>query len=416
MTDFRNPMDSIGIITHELARRLASVCEVTVYAAGSDAHEEIHEGVIYHYLPVDQDIRDLEELKRSLLTSDLPLFASDAYYQNYINIVAKSIRDRRFDLIHIHNLSQFVPVIRQLNPDAKIILHMHCDWLSHLDYSVLNKRLGDANSIISPSQYITAAIQQRFPQYSSRCQTLFNGVDIHRFMNGSLSQLDNQSKSNPRLLFVGRVSPEKGSHVLLEALTEVQTHFPEVELSLVGPVGVIPSEFLVSLSGDRKIQALAPFHVDDVWTNYLKKSLSLLNGRGDKTSKVSLHGAVFPNQLPYFYHQADIFVFPSVCHEAFGMPIAEAMIAGLPVVATQGGAFTELIKSGKSGLLVERSDSSALAKAILKLLGDKNLRQSIAKSGFERAIKLFSFDRVAEQLLTQYQSLIDFESASWQDL
>ena len=411
MTDFRNPMDSIGIITNELARRLALDCDLTIYAAAPQTREESCDGVVYRYISVNEDLQAIEQLKQSrpLQTDSIPLFASESYYQQYINTVAQEICDRGFELVHIHNLSQFVPVVRKFNPNAKIILHLHCDWLSHLNYSILCERLQHTDLIISPSQYITNAVRLRFPQYSARCQTVFNGVNLHRFMNGS-SNFTQSNKSKKRLLFVGRISPEKGSHVLLEAFKQMIDRYPNLELNLVGPVGVIPSEFLLSLSNDPKLKALEPFHLENAWTNHLKTSLSQLNDHNDtERDRVLLPGSVVPNRLAQYYHQADIFVFPSICYEAFGMPIAEAMVAGLPVVATQAGSFPELIESGKSGLLVERGNSSALAEAILKLLQDENLSQSMGKAGRERAIKLFSFDKVADDLLRWYRSLSSYK-------
>jgi glycosyltransferase involved in cell wall biosynthesis len=105
------------------------------------------------------------------------------------------------------------------------------------------------------------------------------------------------------------------------------------------------------------------------------------------------------------FQQADVFVFPSVWNETFGMPLVEAMACQVPVVATGVGAMPEVINDGKSGLLVNPGDAPALADAILRLLTHAELRQSMGKAGLRRVLDLFSWERIAENLLCQYKTL-----------
>ena len=173
-------------------------------------------------------------------------------------------------------------------------------------------------------------------------------------------------------------------------------------------MGVIPYEYLVALSDDKKIKELTHFHQDDSWLGYLKRKIFQINGdQNGQGAPVNLAGLIAPNQLANYYQQSDVFVFPSVCHEAFGMPLAEAMVAGLPVVASDGGAFPELVEDEKTGLIVKRSDADALAEAIIKLLSDSSLRDSMGKLGCETAIKRFSFEQMTEDLYHQYQQLLN---------
>jgi glycosyltransferase involved in cell wall biosynthesis len=93
--------------------------------------------------------------------------------------------------------------------------------------------------------------------------------------------------------------------------------------------------------------------------------------------------------------------------ESFGMPLVEAMASSTPVVATRGGAFQEIVEDGRSGLLVERSDVQALADAILQLLSNPDQRDSMARAAFKRASTMFSWDRIAEDLLNKYEHLFE---------
>jgi glycosyltransferase involved in cell wall biosynthesis len=106
--------------------------------------------------------------------------------------------------------------------------------------------------------------------------------------------------------------------------------------------------------------------------------------------------------LPEHYSEADVFVFPSVWEEPFGMPLVEAMAAGLPCVATRGGAFPEIVQDGRTGLLVERGDAQQLADAVLRLCENDSLRISMGQAARSRAREKFSWDHVADSLVEEY--------------
>lgn len=411
MTGYPTPADSIGILTYEMTRRLVATSDITVYTPGETRQESVHEGVRYKYIPIKLDRSVLKRLEEILgfYSSTCPSFASSLYYAAYALQIAHDLRKHPCDVVHIHNLSQFAPIIRALNPQCKIILHMHCEWLNQLDHKTLERRLGAVDCVLSPSQYISGQVQRRFLQFTERCQVIANGVDADRYLDflAQPQTVKSSSQTPKKLLFVGQVCPEKGSHILLEAFRQVLLHDPNVQLTLVGGIGVIPYEYLVGLSDDPKVSDLASFHQDDAWIGYLRQYMAQLNEQvGEGTAPpVIFTGLLPPSQLPSLYQQADIFVFPSICHEAFGMPIAEAMIAGLPVVATQGGAFPELVEHGKTGLIVERSDVNALADAIIHLLKNAELRKAMGQAACQRGVEQFTFDKVAVDLQHLYTNL-----------
>ncbi|MEB3278562.1 MAG: glycosyltransferase [Lyngbya sp.] len=407
MTSFPNPADSIGILTYELVKILAHQFNITVYAAGQQSRQVNIEGVNYQYIPVSQDKSFLKYFDKLPFKNPLsPRFNHRFYYLGYALRIAQNLRKQQFDIVHIHNCSQFVPIIRALNPQIKIVLHMHCEWLHQLDYKTTERRMRQVDLVLTPSEYITEAARQRFPEFSERIQTIANGVDLEKFVDSSLGYLNKKSAAKSpakQLLYVGRICPEKGSHILLEAFHKVLEKEPETKLTLVGPMGVIPYEYLVALSEDDKIKDLAVFHQGENWKVCLRNAFGKLNQIREDT--VTLTGCLAPTKLPPYYQNADLFIFPSVCQEAFGMPVAEAMVAGVPVIVSDGGGLPELVENGKSGLVVERSNSDALAEAILKLLTDETLRKSMGKAGHKRAVEQFSFEKVAGDLQQHYYQL-----------
>ncbi|PSP24613.1 MAG: glycosyltransferase family 1 protein [Cyanobacteria bacterium SW_4_48_29] len=405
--------NSLGIWVSKIAQKLSQSCEVVVYTKSFQKNPfqkeiEYRQEVCYKQVPLILDrglikiLKSFEHFpKRS--NSKRPLFSSSFYYLGYILQIAIDLRKQQCDLVHVLNFSQFVPIIRAFNPNIKIVLNMRCEWLTQLDYAMTERRLCQVNLVLSCSDYITKEISGRFPQFASLCKTVHNGVDIHRFIgNNNHSAQENSAK---KILFVGRVSPEKGVHVLLEAFQKVVEQYPETQLELVGSKAAVNYEFVVGLSNDPKVLDLASFYRDD-WLNHL----SHMQEHSSVANQVSFTGSVPHSQLVNYYQNTDIFVFPSVWNEPFGVPLIEAMATGVPVIATQSGAFPEIVEEGKTGLLVERGDASALADAILRLLQNEDLRKSMGEAGRQRSLENFSFDRVANDLYYQYERICDRSS------
>ena len=418
---------SITIWIYHVARRLAKHCDVIVYGKkdGFQNKIEYDEGVEYRFLPSAYDhLRVLKRkfkgltgprgrfLKSSAANSTSnstripstnspknkrPLVSSTLYYLDYALQVANDLRTQKCDIVHIHNFSQLVPVIRLLNPNIKIVLHMHCEWLTQLDRTMIAKRLHKVELILGCSEYITDKIRNTFPQYAGLCQTVYNGVDTDHFCNSNGTKIAG-GNCKKRLLFVGRVSPEKGVHVLLEAFKNVIEKYPDAELEIVGPQGIPPLESIVGLSDETKIKELARFYSGS-YHSYLQDGLCL-----GLSSQVSFIGSVPHLALPRYYSNADILINPSL-YEAFGMTLVESMACQVPVIATRVGGMVEIVEDGKSGVLVEPDTSSALAEAILNLLSDEDLRKSMGIAARKRAVELFSYEKTVESLRQCYRRI-----------
>jgi glycosyltransferase involved in cell wall biosynthesis len=110
---------------------------------------------------------------------------------------------------------------------------------------------------------------------------------------------------------------------------------------------------------------------------------------------VILPGFVAQEDLPTFYRQATMLVYPSL-YEGFGLPPLEAMACGTPVITSNTTSLPEVV--GKAALTVDPTDSIALAEAIIQLLVDPTLRHYLRQAGFERA-QAFSWKRAAQQTL-----------------
>lgn len=400
------PLDSLGILTLELARRLEPSCDLTLYVPG-ESHAEIrHDGLTYVYVPVDLDQSLAAALDGGSATS-APLAYSTLYYEGYVRWVAEDLRRRECELAHVWTFSQFVPEIKRLCPGVRVVLHLEDESLTGVDPRQIAERIAATDLVLSCSDYIRDRVRRRVPDQSDKFQTLYNGVDLDRFLDTSVpGSSAPQDSSDRQLLFVGAISPEKGCHVLLEAFELVLKRIPNLRLTLAGGIYLMPPEFGVDLGDEPVVSGLKRFHQDQAWRGFLQRYLPVEGGLGGPVSeRIQLTGLIPQATLAALYRAANLFVLPSVWNEPFGMPVIEAMAAGTPVIATRGGGFPEIVEHGKNGLLVERGDPRALADAIVRVLEDDVLSGVLAAAGLERVIEHFSFEEMADQLLAHYHSL-----------
>ena len=271
---------------------------------------------------------------------------------------------------------------------------MHDHSLADFDPAVIGPRLEEAALILGCSRFVADGIRRLYPAVSARCHELYNGVD-ERFL-----EIAADPAASRTVLFVGRLCPEKGVHLLLSAMSAVFGRIAGEPQSgrASGPVAEGVRGPARPRSGFQRPHPL--LHQ----SNRLLRSHYPRRERARRTR--FLHGRIANSEICSHYARAGIFVFPSLWHEPFGIPVIEAMAAGLPVVATRGGAFPEVVVDGETGILVERGDSEGLAAAIAKLLADPHLRQRMGAAGRKRVRQLFTWDRSVARLEELYDGVL----------
>ncbi len=321
-----------------------------------------------------------------------PDFASAWHHRRYAEEAAWRARRLDCDVVHIMNYSQFVPVIRKIHPQSKIVLHMQCEWLTQVDPSLIRSRLEQTDMVIGCSEYITGTIADKFPEHAKRCVTVPNAADIAPGSTGP-------SPSSRTVLFVGRLSPEKGVHDLIRAFHQVLHRFPDARLHLVGGAGSAPLEFLVGLSKDPHVAALRVFYqskengTKDFYLDALEKEAGQELGK-----RIVFEGPVKHDQIERCYKHAALLVNPSLS-ESFGISLVEAMMRQIPVVATRIGGMAHTVDHGATGFLVEPANPNALAEAICELLAKPERGRLMGEAGKRRAVAKFSWDRTADLLV-----------------
>ena len=129
----------------------------------------------------------------------------------------------------------------------------------------------------------------------------------------------------------------------------------------------------------------------------------------DLTAKLNLTGKVifsgYQSEARHFYPLMDVFALASA-REAFGLVLVEAMLAKVPVIATNVGGIPYVLNEGKAGILVQPNSPQQFANAIFSLYQNPIQRQKIAEAGRIRAELQFSAERYCHEMDTLYESLV----------
>ncbi len=171
------------------------------------------------------------------------------------------------------------------------------------------------------------------------------------------------------VLFVGRFSYRKGISLLLEAMREVISRQPDAQLTIAGAGSAAPLQLLVRGMG--------------------------LNGN------VRIIPNVERGTLLDLYRRSNVFVMPSIFGESFGIVLLEAMASGTPIVATNQGGISEVIKDGDNGFIVRKYRPDDMADAILAVLNDSRAFGRMSGECLASA-RRYDWSRVAGELESTY--------------
>jgi len=393
---------SLQIWNREVTTRLAKRCDLLVYSSlHSFKARDMVDGVRYRRFSARWDNRFL---KRFQLFHDAfhmpgPLFNSDLWYLGYALQVALDLRKNHRDIVHVYNYPQFAAVLEWLNPTSRIVLNMHGEILTQVKFRNLTSKLNSLYLIVSCSDLITNGIRRAFPDVAIRCKTLPMGLTPEKFPD-RLPRAKRERDTSKRVLHIGRLSPEKGVHVLVDAFNLIVRQVPDATLTIVGPEWVAPRTDYADLCLSKEVMdCLAPFF-EGSYLEQIKKRVG-----PEAAGKVHFAGLVSHSDVNTWYANADVYVAPGY-YESFGMSIIEAMAAGLPVVACRGGSVPEVVSDGETGLVVDVGDPSAIAEAVVKLFSDPALCDSISDTAHENVRQKYSWDTIASTLFGWYSEAL----------
>jgi glycosyltransferase involved in cell wall biosynthesis len=302
---------------------------------------------------------------------------------------------KKFDIIHFNGLSYWF-LKNKLSKAPHIITIHHlvtdaikcnslgrisrfCDISGENNFFIpfIEKRsVKCADKIISVSKFTKKQIVETYMLNPEKINVIYNGIELKEqtFTEDELEKLNKKFciPQKPVILFVGRVDdPRKGLDLLLKSFKNVLEKIVSI-LLVVGKGNQTDARTLATSLGIQDNVFFTGF-LDEIT---LKKCYAL----------------------------CDVYVVPSRL-EGFGLTILEAMAAGKPVVATNVGAITEIMKDGENGISVELMEINGLSNAICTLLQNKNLSEDMGSRNANYVKKHFSWEKTAKETEQIYMQL-----------
>jgi spore coat protein SA len=278
-------------------------------------------------------------------------------------------RLRQGDVIYIHNRPEFALALRSscVRKQASLVLHMQNSHLRFVPQHFGKKLSLDA--IVFCSAYLQHE-KLEFTVKTAKSEVIPNGADESCFFPTTEIA---STTAGPVVLFVGRLIPEKGVHVFVDAMRILQRNGVASIGRIVGSPGFgtrEPSQYV------ERLKQNAPSNVEFV--NYVS-------------------GPALANE----FRKAHIFCCPSTWNEPFGMVNVEAMATALPVVATAVGGIPEIFSDG-GGILIPNNSPGDLAAAVESLVIDANKCHQLSWESYRTFQKRYRWQHIR----SQYQNLV----------
>jgi glycosyltransferase involved in cell wall biosynthesis len=297
--------------------------------------------------------------------------------------LARFVRQAGAEIIHAHMARDYplAAFAARSQPEAKLILTRHVLFpLNRFQSRVMGRAAG----VIAVSEAVAVRLRAQNLIPPGRIIVVSNGVEVDRF--------NEAVRATDRALFyrswgfpenslvvgtVGELNELKGHDVFLQAAAQVISVYPQARFLIVG--------------GD--------FSPGAVTLNALKQMVRELN----LVDHVRLLGQV--EEVAPLLAVMDVFVSASQT-ESFGLAIVEALASSLPVVATETEGAREIISPGATGFLIPLGQTAALAEAVNRLLGDRDLRRRMGQSAYRDASERFQLEKMIDAIERIYEESI----------
>jgi alpha-maltose-1-phosphate synthase len=238
-----------------------------------------------------------------------------------------------------------------------------------------------AAAVIAVSEGMRADVLSNYPAVDpARVHVVYNGIDAEQYAPDPATDVLERygvDTSKPSVVFVGRITRQKGVPVLLRAAAHLD---PEVQLVLCAGAPDTP-ELGAEVAG--LVEELRKTRAGVIW----------------------LSGMLSKREVIQLLSHSTLFACPSV-YEPLGIVNLEAMACGTAVVASKVGGIPEVVADGETGLLVPPDDPDALAESINALTRDRDRAKAMGVAGRERAQSQFDWGKIAQQTAELYESTV----------
>lgn len=308
----------------------------------------------------------VDGLEIAYASSGKPGRYSRPYFQFAFEEFQRQNAEKKFDVVHAESTAI------KFRPQCPLVVRMHGTSLGEiktarrqgllkfaktavnqsLNYLWVNRVVSSADVAVAISDEMAAYLRVEYSP--KRIETIYNGVDTDLFK-------PEKTEYAHRILYVGRLIPEKGYKRLIDAMPNIRQEVSDAELHIVG---------------GRK--------------------------RGAEPNGVFFHGTIEHSSLPKVYNSCDIFALPTTREEGMPISILEAMSCGIPVVATRVGGLPTIIDDGVDGFLMDKPDDVCCKTLDLLKYGGM---QTLGRNARKKALKKFSQKKMVKKFVKLYEEI-----------
>lgn len=258
----------------------------------------------------------------------------------------KLVKREQYDTVVVHHegigIYSFYLILTYLFKRIRFVKYLHCSFEEEyfyegrkikdlLNYSILKRALKRSAYLVAVSEFVKKTYCEAFHCDADKVSVIYNGIRFSESVDASAPKRERCDEV--RLLYIGRLIEVKGVRLLIYAVKNLIDTGKRVSLTILGD---------------------GPQYKEYV---QLAEKLRIEN---------SVHFEGYQMNKQPFYQKTDIFVYPSVWQEAFGISIVEALAQGMICVASISGGIPEIIEDGVDGFLFERGNIKSLTETLLK--------------------------------------------------
>ncbi len=388
----------MNVYVHQLTRTLGKMgVRVDVFTRSQDEHvPHVLHDLGYHnrvvHIPAGPEV----PLPKAELERYIPKFVQG------IEAFAES-KNIHYDLIHSHYwmsglaaielsekwnipfLQMFHTLVLMKNRIAKSPQEKEGEYRILGEKKVISK----ANRIIAATLAEKSQLEFLYEAPSSKISVIPPGVDIRHFYpiaKDEAKEVVGVPENTHTILYVGRIEPLKGIDLLIRAISIIQKN---------GDLECCPHN-LVIIGGEPNAKT------EDMNAE-MARLQDMVEDLGIENFVIFL-GKQDQQMLPYYYSAAEVVVMPSH-YESFGMVALEAMACGTPVVASQVGGLAFLVRDGETGFVVPGNDVQKLAKRLVELIKNKELRDKLGSNSVQYA-QLYAWENISEKMIEVYHQVL----------
>jgi D-inositol-3-phosphate glycosyltransferase len=389
----------MNVYVHQLTRTLGKLgVRVDVFTRSQDEHvPHVLHDLGYHnrvvHIPAGPEV----PLPKAELERYIPKFVQG------IKSFAES-KNIHYDLIHSHYWMSGLAAIELSQTWNIPFLHMFHTLVlmknriaqtpqeMEGEYRILGEKkvISKANRIIAATLAEKSQLEFLYKAPSSKISVIPPGVDTRHFYpipKDEAKEVVGVPEDSHTILFVGRIEPLKGIDKLIQAISIIQNN---------GELRCCPHN-LVIIGGEPNAKS-------EEMNAEMARLQDMVEDLGIENFVIFL-GKQDQQLLPYYYSASEIVVMPSH-YESFGMVALEAMACGTPVVASQVGGLAFLVRDGETGFVVPGNDVQMLAKRIVELIKDKDLRNKLGNKSAEYA-QLYAWEIISEKMIEVYNQVLE---------